>query len=173
MRKYDRNKNYLFVDGYNIINSWQELEELSKISLEDARDALTDMLMEYSHMTNEKIILVFDAYLVKKSGGKIYHREKIDVVYTKELQTADHYIESELEKIGKLRNVRVATSDNIEQQMILARGGQRISARELEVEIKNAKKVTDALAKKLKLEAQKGKKDERLRVLEDLKDHLP
>lgn len=172
MRRYERGRSYLFIDGYNIINSWEELEELSKISLEDARNALTDILIEYAHFTKEKIILVFDAYLVKKSGGKLYHRDGIDVVYTKELQTADHYIEGELEKIGKLHNVRVATSDNIEQQMILARGGQRISARELEMEIQQAKSATEFFAKKLKQESLRAKDDERLRILEELKEQL-
>lgn len=150
--RYRRDVNYLFVDGYNIINSWQNLIELKNISLEDARNELIDTMIEFSHSTKEHIILVFDAYLVKKSGGKTYKRDGIDVIFTKEFETADHYIERQLDEIGKLTNVRVATSDNVEQQIILSRGGTRISARELEAEVNNSKNKVNYVAKKLKEE---------------------
>lgn len=150
--RYKRDVNYLFVDGYNIINSWQSLIELKNISLEDARNELIDTMIEFSHSTKEHIILVFDAYLVKKSGGKTYKRDGIDVIFTKEFETADHYIERQLDEIGKLTNVRVATSDNVEQQIILSRGGTRISARELEAEVNNSKNKVNYVAKKLKEE---------------------
>lgn len=150
--RYKRDVNYLFVDGYNIINSWQSLIELKNISLEDARNELIDTMIEFSHSTKEHIILVFDAYLVKKSGGKTYKRDGIDVIFTKEFETADHYIERQLDEIGKLTNVRVATSDNVEQQIILSRGGTRISARELEAEVNNSKNNVNYVAKKLKEE---------------------
>lgn len=150
--RYRRDVNYLFVDGYNIINSWQSLIELKNVSLEDARNELIDTMIEFSHSTKEHIILVFDAYLVKKSGGKTYKRDGIDVIFTKEFETADHYIERQLDEIGKLTNVRVATSDNVEQQIILSRGGTRISARELEAEVNNSKNKVNYVAKKLKEE---------------------
>lgn len=150
--RYRRDVNYLFVDGYNIINSWQSLIELKNVSLEDARNELIDIMIEFSHSTKEHIILVFDAYLVKKSGGKTYKRDGIDVIFTKEFETADHYIERQLDEIGKLTNVRVATSDNVEQQIILSRGGTRISARELEAEVNNSKNKVNYVAKKLKEE---------------------
>ena len=150
--RYRRDVNYLFVDGYNIINSWQSLIELKNVSLEDARNELIDTMIEFSHTTKEHIILVFDAYLVKKSGGKTYKRDGIDVIFTKEFETADHYIERQLDEIGKLTNVRVATSDNVEQQIILSRGGTRISARELEAEVNNSKNKVNYVAKKLKEE---------------------
>ena len=150
--RYRRDVNYLFVDGYNIINSWKNLIELKNISLEDARNELIDIMIEFSHSTKEHIILVFDAYLVKKSGGKTYKRDGIDVIFTKEFETADHYIERQLDEIGKLTNVRVATSDNVEQQIILSRGGTRISARELEAEVNNSKNKVNYVAKKLKEE---------------------
>ena len=150
--RYRRDVNYLFVDGYNIINSWQNLIELKNISLEDARNELIDTMIEFSHTTKEHIILVFDAYLVKKSGGKTYKRDGIDVIFTKEFETADHYIERQLDEIGKLTNVRVATSDNVEQQIILSRGGTRISARELEAEVNDSKNKVNYVAKKLKEE---------------------
>lgn len=149
---YRRDVNYLFVDGYNIINSWQSLIELKNVSLEDARNELIDTMIEFSHSTKEHIILVFDAYLVKKSGGKTYKRDGIDVIFTKEFETADHYIERQLDEIGKLTNVRVATSDNVEQQIILSRGGTRISARELEAEVNNSKNKVSYVAKRLKEE---------------------
>ncbi|MFR9277365.1 MAG: NYN domain-containing protein, partial [Peptoniphilus senegalensis] len=100
--RYRRDVNYLFVDGYNIINSWQNLIKLKNISLEDARNELIDIMIEFSHSTKEHIILVFDAYLVKKSGGKTYYRDGIDIIFTKEFETADHYIERQLDEIGKL-----------------------------------------------------------------------
>lgn len=172
MRHYDRNTNYLFVDGYNIINDWENLKALSKTSLEEARIALIDILIEYAHLTKEKIILVFDAYMVKKSGGKSYQKDGLEIVFTKEFETADHYIERELDKIGKLRNVRVATSDNTEQQLILARGGTRISARELEIEINHSKTMANYFAKELKTKTFKNFNEESLEILQRLKDEL-
>jgi len=150
--RYKRGVNYLFVDGYNIINSWDRLIKIKNISLEEARETLINDMIEFSHTTKEHIILVFDAYLVNKSGGKTYHKDGIDIIYTKEFETADHYIERELDEIGRLTNVRVATSDNIEQQIILSRGGTRISARELEAEVNNSKNKIEHVAKKLKQE---------------------
>lgn len=150
--RYKRDVNYLFVDGYNIINSWQPLIELKNVSLEDARNELIDIMIEFSHTRREHIILVFDAYLVKKSGGKTYKKDGIDVIFTKEFETADHYIERQLDEIGRLTNVRVATSDNVEQQIILSRGGTRISARELEAEVNNSKNKVNYVAKRLKEE---------------------
>lgn len=131
---------YLFVDGYNIINSWEKLRSLSEIDLEVARNELIDIMAEYQHYTKTKVILVFDAHMVKGSNGKMEVVKGIEVVYTKEDETADHYIERTLDSIGRVKRVRVATSDWMEQQVILGRGGTRISARELEVEIKSQKK---------------------------------
>ncbi|MFR8926918.1 NYN domain-containing protein [Peptoniphilus senegalensis] len=167
--RYRRDVNYLFVDGYNIINSWQNLIKLKNISLADARNELIDIMIEFSHSTKEHIILVFDAYLVKKSGGKTYYRDGIDIIFTKEFETADHYIERQLDEIGKLTNVRVATSDNIEQQIILSRGGTRISARELEAEVENSKKKIFHVAKKLKEEKVTALDDEIIYKLKKFK----
>ncbi|MCP6014266.1 NYN domain-containing protein, partial [Klebsiella pneumoniae] len=88
-----------------------DLVKLKDINLEDSRICFIDKMIEFSHFTKEKIILVFDAYLVKGSGGKIYKKDGIVIVFTKENERADHYIERELDMIGRLRNVRVATSD--------------------------------------------------------------
>lgn len=167
--RYKRDVSYLFVDGYNIINSWQNLIDLKNISLEEARNELIDEMIEFSHSTKEHIILVFDAYLVKKSGGKNYERDGIDIIFTKEFETADHYIERQLDEIGKLTNVRVATSDNVEQQIILSRGGTRISARELEAEVLNSKNKVFHVAKKLKEEKVTALDEEIIHKLRKLK----
>lgn len=133
-----RNKEHLFVDGYNIINSWEGLKEKSKISLEEARYELMEILAEYHHYSGIEMTLVFDAYDVKGNNGGEESHKGIRVVFTKERETADHYIERTLDSLGRLKRIRVATSDRLEQEMVLARGGTRISARELEIEIQNA-----------------------------------
>lgn len=140
-KRVNRNKEYLFVDGYNIINYWEELREKSIISLEEARNELIEMLAEYHHYTGIEIILVFDAHLVKGNSGKKELYKGIQIIYTKENETADNYIERRLDILGRVRKIRVATSDWLEQQIILSRGGTRISARELEIEIYNKKKM--------------------------------
>ncbi len=135
-----RSKEYLFVDGYNIINSWSNLKELSKLSLEVAREELIEIMLEYQAYTGIKTIIVFDAHLVKGNSGLIENYNGLQVIYTKENETADQYIEKTLDEIGRVEKVRVATSDWLEQQIILGRGGTRISARELEVEVLEQKK---------------------------------
>lgn len=136
-----RPKEYLFVDGYNIINTWEDLKEKQKINLEEARDALLEILADYHHYSGIEIIVVFDAHLVKGNSGKEFNYKGIEVVFTKENETADHYIERTLDSLGRIKRIRVATSDWLEQQMVLSRGGIRISARELEVEIFNERRM--------------------------------
>lgn len=128
-------KEYLFVDGYNIINSWERLKKLRDIDFQGARDELIHILAEYKYYSQIEIILVFDAHLVVGSSGTIEYHNDLEVVYTKESETADQYIERKLDEIGKIKKVRVATSDWMEQQIVLGRGGTRVSARELEMEI--------------------------------------
>ena len=128
-------KEYLFVDGYNIINSWERLKTLRDDEFEGSRKKLIDVLAEDKSYSQIEIILVFDAHLVKGNSGTISNYQGLEVVYTKEGETADQYIEKKLDEIGRVKKVRVATSDWLEQQMVLARGGTRISARELEMEI--------------------------------------
>jgi len=134
-------KEYLFVDGYNIINNWSNLRELSKQSLEISRNELIDILAEYQSFTGIKVIVVFDAHLVKGSMEKKETLKGVDVVYTKEKESADHYIERTLDAIGRTKKVRVATSDWIEQQVVMGRGGTRISARELKLEVEYYKEM--------------------------------
>lgn len=171
---YKKDEKYLFVDGYNIINSWEKLKNLSSKNLEDTRQKLMDEMSEFAIFTGESVILVFDGYMVKKSPGAIYKYKGILVVYTKEFETADHFIEKELHEIGRLRQVRVATSDNVEQQMILSRGGTRISARELEIEVENVKNNINKKSVELKNSNQKinAIDDKTLEKLEKLKEKI-
>lgn len=134
-------KEYLFVDGYNIINDWESLKDIANINLEEAREELLETLAEYHYVSDIEIVVVFDAHMVKKNVGNKEQYKGIEVVYTKENETADHYIERTLDKLGRIRRIRVATSDWLEQQMVLSRGGTRVSARELEIEIMNSKKI--------------------------------
>lgn len=140
MNRTSKDKEYLFVDGYNIINSWDKLKELADISFGEARLELLETLVEYSHLAGIKIIVVFDGHLVKGNIGEKENYKGVEVIFTKESETADHYIERTLHEIGRIKKVRVATSDWMEQQIILARGGMRISAKELEIEIENEKR---------------------------------
>src|SRR5699024_5395114 len=110
------------------------------VDFEEARMELLEILVEYSHLTGIEIIVVFDGHLVKGNMGEKEKYKGIYVVFTKENETADNYIERTLDQIGRKRKVRVATSDWVEQQIILSRGGLRISAKELEVEIYNEKR---------------------------------
>lgn len=126
---------YLFVDGYNVINDWNNLKSLSNVELEVARNHLIEIMAEYKILSGAEVIIVFDAYKVKANPGREENVKGIKVVFTKEHQTADAYIEKTLHNIGKYKRVRVATSDSLEQQLILGRGGTRISARELKLEI--------------------------------------
>ncbi|EOD00081.1 NYN domain-containing protein [Caldisalinibacter kiritimatiensis] len=145
-----KTKEYLFVDGYNIINAWSELKESSTISLESARNQLIEVMAEYQSYTGIKVIIVFDAHLVKGSSEKKEIQYGVEVVYTKERETADSYIEKTLHSIGRKKRVRVATSDWAEQQIVLGRGGTRISARELKEEVRIAKKAIEKKAEKIK-----------------------
>lgn len=152
-RKNKRPREYLFIDGYNIINSWSIFKELKEGQLEEARDKLIEIMMEYQHYSGILTIIVFDAHLVKGNSGTKVRYGDLKVIYTKESETADHYIERKLDEIGRVKRVRVATSDWMEQQIVLGRGGTRISARELELEVFNEKKV---ISKKSKIENQKN-----------------
>ena len=124
-------KHYLFVDGYNIIFSWDELKKISDYSLEDARKRLLDILSDYQGFFGHEVIVVFDAHNVDGNVGHTEFYANLTVVYTKEAETADHYIEREARALAKDNIVRVATNDNLQQVMITGKGASRISAREL------------------------------------------
>lgn len=128
-------KEYLLVDGYNIIFAWEELKELSKINIDSARDRLKDILCNYQGYRKCTLILVFDAYRVKGHREEITKYHNIHVVYTKEAETADMFIEKTVHAIGRKYQVTVATSDGLEQVIIMGQGGKRLSAAGLKEEV--------------------------------------
>ena len=126
---------YLLVDGYNIIFAWDDLKELAKDNIEAARNKLMDILCNYQGFKKCAVILVFDAYKVEGYALEIQKYHNIHVVYTKEAETADQYIEKVVHQIGRKYNVTVATSDGVEQVVTLGQGGKLISAREFREEV--------------------------------------
>lgn len=126
---------YLLVDGYNIIFGWEELNRLAKENLELARARLINILCNYQGFRRCNLILVFDAYRVKGNHREIEKEHGITVVYTKEAETADMYIEKTAHELGKGHRVRVATSDNVEQIIIMGSGAIRVSATEFLAEV--------------------------------------
>ncbi|MBO5291782.1 MAG: TetM/TetW/TetO/TetS family tetracycline resistance ribosomal protection protein [Lachnospiraceae bacterium] len=133
--KKKSDEEYLLVDGYNIIFSWEELRELSKVNIESARTKLMDILCNYQGYKKCTLILVFDAYRVEGNPGGVMQYHNIHVVYTKEAETADQYIEKTVHKIGRKYRVRVATSDALEQIIIWGQGAERLSAQGLLEEV--------------------------------------
>lgn len=133
-------KNYLLVDGYNLLFSWKELNELSKVNLDAARTKLMDILCNYQGYKKTEVILVFDAYKVKGNTGEVAEYHNIHVVYTKEAQTADAYIEKTTHELSKKHNVTVVTSDALEQLIIMGQGATRVSSREFKLEIEAMEK---------------------------------
>ena len=134
-RPVQKQEEYLLVDGYNIIFAWKDLDELSKVSMDAARDRLIDILCNYQGYVQCSLILVFDAYKVKGGSERVYQKNGIDIVYTKEAETADAYIERTAHTLGKNAKVRVASSDGQVQIIILGEGALRVSAREFREEV--------------------------------------
>jgi len=130
---------YLLVDGYNIIFAWDELKDMARTNLDAARLMLQDVLCNYQGYKKCVVILVFDAYRVKGNPGSVDHYRNIHVVYTKEAETADTYIERATYEIAKNHRVRVATSDNLEQMIILGHGAVRVSAADFRGEVESAR----------------------------------
>lgn len=133
-------KEYLLVDGYNIIFSWDELKKIAADNLDAARSELINMMCNYQGFTGYELILVFDAYKVKGKHRDVEKYCNINIVYTKESETADTYIEKVSHELSKNHRVRVATSDGLEQIIILGNGAMRISAREFHEQYINADK---------------------------------
>lgn len=140
-------KEYLIVDGYNIIGAWPELAKLKDLELEEARDRLINLLADYQAYSGMKVYLVFDAHQVPGLGGK-YNQSRLEVLYTKEKETADDLIERLTTGLtGRRRQVYVATSDMMEQHVIFGQGALRLPARELLVKVKmSQKEVRDRIA---------------------------
>ena len=128
-------KEYLLVDGYNIIFVWEELSELAAADIGAARGKLMDILSGYQGFRKQEVILVFDAYKVEGGVGEIYRYHNIHVVFTKEAETADQYIEKTVHEIGRNYQVTVATSDGLEQVIIMGQGARRLSARDFRTEV--------------------------------------
>lgn len=139
-REKSGKEEYLLVDGYNIIFSWDELRELSERDIGAARGKLADILCNYQGYRKCTLILVYDAYKVEGNPGEIMKYHNIHIVYTKEAETADQYIEKTVRKIAKNADVTVATSDGLEQVIILGQGAHRMSAPGLKEEVEHALK---------------------------------
>lgn len=131
---------YLLVDGYNIIFAWEELAELARTDLDAARHRLIQILCNYQGYRRCELILVFDAYKVKGNPGSIERQHGIHVVYTKEAETADMYIEKVTHTLAKEHRVRVATSDGLEQIIILGHGAVRVPARQFREEVEQVER---------------------------------
>lgn len=131
---------YLLVDGYNIIFSWEELKELSERDIGAARGKLADILSNYQGFRKCTLILVYDAYKVEGNPGEVLKYHNIYIVYTKEAETADQYIEKTVRRIAKNADVTVATSDGLEQVIIMGQGAHRMSAPGLKEEVELALK---------------------------------
>lgn len=136
--KKEMRTEYLLVDGYNVIFSWDELRELARVNLDGARGKLMDILSNYQGIRQCVVILVFDAYRVKGGTEQVLTYHNIHVVYTREAETADQYIEKATHRIDRRHQVTVASSDGVEQIIILGQGAARMSARELREEIERA-----------------------------------
>ena len=126
---------YLLVDGYNIIFAWEDLNKISKEDLNTARHRLIEMMANYQGFTKVNLILVFDAYKVVGGTEKVEQYGNIHIVYTKEAETADQYIEKTVKDLTKKYRVSVATSDGTEQIIIFGSGAHRISAREFRAQV--------------------------------------
>ncbi len=139
---------YLLVDGYNIIFAWDELKDIARESLDAARKALCDLLCNYQGYRKCEVIAVFDAYKVRGGQGSVEKDHNIHVVYTKEAETADAYIERATYELGKHHRVRVATSDGPEQLIILGHGALRVSASAFREEVEQVQgRIAQILAK--------------------------
>jgi uncharacterized protein len=131
---------YLIIDGHNIINAWPDIFDLRHDSLEECRGKLLHMLSNYQGYKKTKVMVVFDAHMVKGSQLKEENFDHIQVVFTRENETADHYIERFVYKMSSVYRIRVATSDYLEQTMVLSGGGARMTPRELKEELLSAEK---------------------------------
>ena len=139
-KKQERLKEYLLVDGYNIIFAWEDLKKLAADNVEAARGKLLDILSNYQGYVKNTLIVVFDAYKVKGNPGSVSKYHNIYVVYTKEAETADQYIEKAVHEIGRKYHVTVATSDALEQIIIWGQGAVRMSAQGLLEEVESCNK---------------------------------
>lgn len=142
----------VFVDGYNVINSWQNLKEIKEYSYESSRQQLIDTLQNYSEFKAYKVFIVFDAHMVKGSTEKKERQGNIVVVFTKEGETADSFIEKAVNNIGRKSEICVVTSDSLEQQVAFQRGAIRMSSIEFYHEVMSIEKAINNKTEKKYLE---------------------
>lgn len=140
-RKQKGEKEYLLVDGYNVIFAWDDLKALAAVNIDSARDKLIDIMSNYQGYVGCELILVFDAYKVKQNPGSITKHGNIHVVYTKEAETADMYIEKTTHELGRKYKVTVASSDGLEQLIIMGQGALRMSSRGLREEVERVNQI--------------------------------
>ena len=140
-RKQRVEKEYLLVDGYNVIFAWDDLKALAAVNIDSARDKLIDIMSNYQGYVGCELILVFDAYKVKQNPGSITKHGNIHVVYTKEAETADMYIEKTTHELGRKYKVTVASSDGLEQLIIMGQGALRMSSRGLREEVERVNRI--------------------------------
>ena len=140
-RKQKGEKEYLLVDGYNVIFAWDDLKALAAVNIDSARDKLIDVMSNYQGYVGCELILVFDAYKVKQNPGSITKHGNIHVVYTKEAETADMYIEKTTHELGRKYKVTVASSDGLEQLIIMGQGALRMSSRGLREEVERVNRI--------------------------------
>ena len=126
---------YLIIDAYNVINAWTDIFDLKRESLEECRDRFLNILSNYQGLNRTNIIVVFDAHLVKGSQLKEENFDGLTVVFTKEGETADNYVERFVHKYSSMYTIRVVTSDYLEQRIVLGNGGVRMSPTELKNEV--------------------------------------
>lgn len=133
--------NLLLIDGYNIINAWEELSKIAGASLEEARHKFNNIIAEYAAFNGIETYIIYDAYKVKGAANRTERIKNLTIVFTKENQTADSYIEKFIHDYKYKRHavIRVATNDHVEQNMILGKGAARLTARELHLEVKKTK----------------------------------
>ena len=156
IREQETGPEYLLVDGYNIIFAWDELKELARADVAAARQALMDILSNYQGFRKCRVILVFDAYKVKGNPGSVERYHELYVVYTREAETADNYIEKATLDLGRHHQVRVATSDYLEQLIILGHGALRVSARAFREEVEQTQ---GQIARLIAQNNRRGEKD--------------
>ena len=149
-------KEYLLIDGYNIIFAWDSLKKLAAESLEAARSRLIDRIAAYKVFKPFEVILVFDAYKVKGNRGETEQTQGITLVYTKEAQTADAYIEKAAKELSRHYKVTVATSDGLEQLIIFGSGAYRMPASSLEDDVLQVEKELAEMLRQYKIEAENG-----------------
>lgn len=149
-------KEYLLIDGYNIIFAWDSLKKLAAESLEAARSRLIDRIAAYKVFKPFEIILVFDAYKVKGNRGETEQTQGVTLVYTKEAQTADAYIEKAAKELSRHYKVTVATSDGLEQLIIFGSGAYRMPASSLEADVLQVEKELAEMLRQYKIEAENG-----------------